>query len=282
VEIVRRVHSMKEVCRQARANGRRIGLVPTMGALHEGHLGLIRRTKEQADVVVVSIFVNPTQFGPLEDFESYPRDLAGDVDLCIGEGVDYVFAPQVEEMYPDGAETFVDVERLGQRFEGTSRPGHFRGVATVVLKLFEIVKPSVAAFGQKDAQQSIIVQRMVRDLMLEIEILVLPTVRDEDGLALSSRNRRLSESERVAARAVPRALEAARRAVAEGQRGSERILAAARAVLEAEPLVEIDYLALVDEEDLVPLAQIDGEALLLVAARVGGVRLLDNLVLGRA
>jgi pantoate--beta-alanine ligase len=273
---------MKEVCRQARANGRRIGLVPTMGALHDGHLSLIRRTKEQADIVVVSIFVNPTQFGDEEDFESYPRDLAGDVDLCIGEGVDYVFAPQVEELYPEGSATFVEVVGLGEPFEGASRPGHFRGVTTVVLKLFEIVKPNVAAFGLKDAQQSILVRRMVRDLMLDVEVLVLPTVRDEDGLALSSRNRRLSGEQRLAARAVPRALDAARQAVIEGQRGSERILAAAREVLEAEPAVALDYLELVDRESLRPLAQLDRAALLLVAVRVGGVRLLDNLPLGRS
>lgn len=278
MEIVRRIHSMREVCRQARANGRKVGLVPTMGALHDGHLSLIRRVKELSDIVVVSIFVNPTQFGPQEDFDSYPRDLARDVDLCIAEGVDYVFAPTGEEMYPEGSETFVEVERMSTILEGASRPGHFRGVTTVVLKLLEIVQPTVAAFGRKDMQQSVVVKRMVKDLMMEVEILVLPVVRDEDGVALSSRNRHLSPEQRRAARAIPQAMESAKQAVAEGQRQPEKVLAAARDVLEAERLLQLDYLVLVDPETLKPVTQVEGEMVLLVAAKAGEVRLIDNVL----
>lgn len=279
MEIVRRAHSMKEICRQARANGRRVGFVPTMGALHEGHFTLFRRVRELADIVVVSIYVNPQQFGPQEDFDTYPRDLAHDVDLCIAEGVDYVFAPSDEELTPVGSQTFVEVADLSSRLEGARRPGHFRGVTTVVAKLFQVVQPTVAAFGQKDAQQAVIVRRMVRDLMMDVEILVLPVVRDEDGVALSSRNARLSPEEREAARAIPRALEQARRVVAEGQRHPDKVLAAARELLEAEPRLSVDYLELVDPEWLEPVTRIEGEILLLVAAYAGTTRLIDNTLI---
>jgi pantoate--beta-alanine ligase len=279
MELVRRVHAMKEVCRQARANGRAVGFVPTMGALHEGHLSLIRRVKELADLVVVSIFVNPTQFGPSEDFERYPRDLARDVDLCIGEEVDYVFAPAVEEIFPADSLTWVEVAELSQRLEGASRPTHFRGVATVVMKLLQVVQPSVAALGQKDAQQAAIVRQMVRDLMLDVEVLVLPTARDRDGLALSSRNVYLSPEEREAARAIPRALEAARRAIADGQRAPDKVRAAARAVLEEQKLLRVDYVELVDPARLEPVTQVQGELLLLLSVYAGETRLLDNATL---
>ncbi len=270
---------MKEVGRQVRANGRRIGFVPTLGALHEGHLSLIRRVKELADVVVVSVFVNPLQFGPEEDLARYPRDLAGDVDLCIAEGVDYVFAPSAEEIYPAGSQTFVEVRELSGMFEGASRPGHFRGVTTVVLKLFEIVHPAVAAFGLKDFQQLAVVRRMARDLMLDVEVLGVPTVRDGDELALSSRNRFLSPEDRAAARAIPRALEAARRAVEDGLRLPDKVVAAARAVLDAEERLKVDYVALVDPHDLRSIEQIDRETVLLVAAQVAQTRLIDNTLL---
>jgi len=273
---------MKEICRQARGNGRKIGFVPTMGSLHEGHLSLIRRVKELADIVVVSIFVNPTQFGEGEDLKRYPRDLAGDVDLCVAEEVDYVFAPSDEEVYPKGAQTFVEVRDLSGIFEGESRPGHFRGVTTVVLKLCEIVKPTVAVFGQKDFQQAVVIRRMVRDLMLDVEILVLPTVRDDDELALSSRNRYLAPAERAAALAIPRALEAARQAVEAGARQPDKVVAAARAVLEAEELLSVEYVALVDVESLEPLDQIHGETVILLAVSVGKTRLIDNSILAPA
>jgi pantoate--beta-alanine ligase len=261
VEVIRRIHSMKEVCRKARSRGRRIGLVPTMGALHEGHLSLIRRTKELCDVLIVSIFVNPTQFGPREDYGKYPRNLAADVDLCIAEKVDYVFAPEAEEMYPSRAQTFVEVTEVARSYEGASRPGHFRGVATVVLKLFEIVQPTIAAFGQKDAQQTVVIERMAKDLMLDVEVLVLPTLRDENGLALSSRNRFLDGEQRQAALAIPRALAAAREVVAEGERRAGRVVAAAREVLEAEELITLDYVDLVDRERFERAEQLEGEIL---------------------
>jgi pantoate--beta-alanine ligase len=270
---------MMELCRKARANGRRIGFVPTMGALHDGHLQLVRRVREMSDLSVVSIFVNPTQFGPDEDLVRYPRDLAGDLDRCAAEHVDYVFAPAATEIYPPGAQTFVEVEELSRVLEGASRPGHFRGVSTVVLKLLEIVRPTVAAFGQKDYQQNAVIRRMVRDLMLDVEILVLPIVRDADGLALSSRNRFLTPQDRQAALALPRALAAAREAVTAGQRSGERIAEAARGVLEREPRLRIDYVAFVDRDTLEPLDHLAGEAVLLLAVYAGDTRLLDNGIL---
>jgi pantoate--beta-alanine ligase len=279
MDIVRRVHAMKDLVRRARAEGRRVGFVPTMGYLHQGHAALIRRIKQEGDVTVVSVFVNPTQFGPSEDFGRYPRDLARDSDLCIANGVDYLFTPEADEIYAPGASTFVEVAGLSSRLEGASRPGHFRGVTTVVLKLLEIVRPHVAAFGQKDAQQAIIIQRMVRDLLLDAEILVLPTVRDDDGVALSSRNVYLSAEERRAAGAIPEALRAAEEAIAAGERDPARIAAAARARLEAENLLRIDYVELVDTNLLQPVARVEGEMLLAVAVFAGRTRLIDNTII---
>ncbi len=279
MELVRRSRAMKDLARQAHGRGRRIGFVPTMGALHEGHLTLVRRVRELTDVVVLSIFVNPLQFGASEDFDTYPRDLTRDADLCVAESVDWVFAPGEEEIYPPGAQTTVEVAEISGRIEGASRPGHFRGVSTVVLKLLEIVRPDVAAFGQKDAQQTAIIRRMVKDLMLDVEILVVPILRDEDGLALSSRNARMSPDERRAALAIPRALEAARKLVEAGQRQAERIVAAAREALQAEPALSIDYVQLVDPTWFEPVTHVAGEALLVVAAWSGGTRLIDNTFL---
>lgn len=269
---------MKETARQARAAGRRIGFVPTMGYLHEGHLALIRRVRELCDLVVVSNFVNPTQFGANEDLDRYPRDLTRDADLCIREGVDIMFAPEATEVYPDGACTWVEVEGLSTRLEGASRPGHFRGVATVVMKLFAIVGPDVAAFGQKDAQQAILIQTMVRDLMLDVEVLVLPTVRDEDGLALSSRNIHLSQEDRRAARAIPRALKAAEEAMRAGERDAGAVEEIARRTLEAEPLLRVDYVAVVDTEKLQPASRLQDEVLVAVAVFAGRTRLIDNVI----
>jgi len=279
MDIVRRVRAMKEACAAARAHGKIVGFVPTMGALHEGHLSLVRRVKAQSDLTVVSIFVNPTQFGSNEDFTLYPRDLPGDADILAQEGVDVVFAPEPDEMFPPDARTFVEVAGLSDKLEGKSRPGHFRGVATVITKLFEIVTPHVAAFGQKDAQQALVIKTLVRDLMLNVEVLVLPTKREEDGVAMSSRNALLSAAQRRAARAIPRALEAAKAALAAGERDPGTILAAAKSVIEDEPLMQVDYVELVDSErlDLVPRAQ--GEMLLVVVAFAGTTRLIDNLVL---
>jgi pantoate--beta-alanine ligase len=277
MDVVRRVHAMKEIAARARAEGRRIALVPTMGFLHDGHLSLVRSARAGADLTVVSIFVNPTQFGPGEDFARYPRDLARDCDLLAGLGVDVVFTPEADEIYPAGATTFVEVAGLSEVLEGASRPGHFRGVATVVLKLFEAVQPHLAVFGQKDAQQCLVVRRMVRDLLLDVEVVVLPTRREDDGLAMSSRNVYLSPDERRAARAIPRALEAARAAVAAGEREAGAVLAAARAPILAEPLLRIDYLELVDAGSLAPLSRAQGEMLIVAAVFAGTTRLIDNL-----
>jgi pantoate--beta-alanine ligase len=281
VDVIRRVPSMKEWSRKARERGKRVGFVPTMGALHEGHLELVRRVRQLSDLVVVSIFVNPTQFGPNEDLASYPRDLPADVDLCIREGVDVVFAPEPEDLYPAGSVTFVDVFELSSRLEGESRPGHFRGVATVVLKLLNAVDPHVVAFGQKDAQQVIVVRRMLQDLMADVEMLVVPIVRDADGVALSSRNVRLSPEERKAARAIPKALEAAEAAVSAGEKDAAKVVRAAQAVLEQDPMLRVDYVALVDTDKLEPVTRIEGETLLALAVYAGAVRLIDNVLLGK-
>lgn len=250
-----------------------------MGALHEGHRSLIRMVNEGTDVSVVSVFVNPTQFGPDEDLATYPRDQAADVDVCVAEGVDYLFLPEVEEIYPPDASTFVKVGQLSDRLEGASRPGHFQGVATVVTKLLNIVEPHVVAFGQKDAQQVAVVERLVEDLALDVEVEILSTVRDEDGLALSSRNRNLSKEERTAAMAIPRALEASQRRADDGESDAEKIVEAARTVIESEPLLRVDYLELVDPKTFVPVEALAKEALLVVAVHCGTTRLLDNVLL---
>ena len=243
-----------------------VGLVPTMGAFHAGHLSLFRAARVECDVVVASLFVNPAQFAPAEDLARYPRNERRDAQLAEDEDVDYVFAPSVEELYPPGYETWIELERSAGVLEGEHRPGHFRGVATVCLKLFNLVRPRRAYFGQKDAQQAAVVKRMVRDLHVPVEIHVLPTVRDADGLALSSRNAYLSEDERTVARALPRALEAG----AQAYRAGADAVAAARVVLAAEPQLCADY---------VEIARLDGQLVLAAAARVGSTRLIDNVVL---
>jgi pantoate--beta-alanine ligase len=279
VDIVRRSRAIRDIVRRARENGLRVGFVPTMGALHEGHRNLIRLINERTDVSVVSVFVNPTQFGPGEDLESYPRDQAADVDVCVAEGVDYLFLPRPEEIYPPGAATLVRVDGLSDRLEGASRPNHFQGVATVVTKLLNIVEPHVVAFGQKDAQQVAVVQRLVADLFLDVELEILPTVRDKNGLALSSRNRYLSEEERTAAAAILRALHTAQRRVDDGESGAEKIIEAARTVIGSEPLLRVDYLELVDRKTFLPVQDLAKESLLVVAVHCGTTRLLDNALL---
>jgi pantoate--beta-alanine ligase len=261
----RTIAALRAALAPARA-GREVGLVPTMGALHGGHEALMRRARAECDVVVASIFVNPAQFGDGEDLDAYPRDEQGDIRTAEAWGADHVFVPSVEEMYPDGFQTWVDVERIAEGLEGAARPGHFRGVATVCLKLFNIVQPQRAYFGQKDAQQAALVERMVRDLDLEVEIRLVATARDEDGLALSSRNAYLTAGEREAARALPRALEAG----AAAHRTGGDATAAARAALAEEPRVEPDY---------VEVARLNGRVYLLAAVHAGGTRLIDNVVL---
>jgi pantoate--beta-alanine ligase len=264
-----------------REQNRTIGLVPTMGALHEGHLSLIHEARALCDVVVVSIFVNPAQFGPHEDFGSYPRDLTADAGILSEYNVDYVFAPPVEEIYPKGYSTYVTVEGLSGELEGASRPGHFRGVTTVVAILLNAVRPHFAFFGQKDAQQSIIIKQMVRDLAFDTEIVVLPTVREDSGLAMSSRNAYLDNEQRQAASVLHRALTQARAAYDEGEHNATHLVELVRSTIEAQPLARIDYVSLNDAENLQQLDRLDEErpALLSLAAFFGKTRLIDNVVL---
>ena len=276
---VRTVRELREVLAPERRAGRSIGLVPTMGAFHGGHLSLIRRAREQCDLVVVSLFVNPAQFGPGKDLEAYPRDEARDAALARAEGVDILFAPAVEEVYPDGFDTLVRVGGPTAGLEGDTRPGHFDGVATVVTKLFNIAGPDAAYFGQKDAQQTLVIHRLVRDLDIPVRIEVCPTVRDGDGLALSSRNAYLSAAERQRALGLIRALRAAEAALESGQIDARAILEAARGELDAHG-IEPEYLELRSATDLSPVERVNGSTLLAVAAKVGRARLIDNTVLG--
>jgi pantoate--beta-alanine ligase len=282
MEIIHTVEWMKQVARAACGEGRIVGLVPTMGALHEGHLSLVRAAQRQCRPVVVSIFVNPSQFGPGEDFEKYPRQMEADRDLLEELGVEYLFTPQPKEIYPAGFRTWVTVEGLSERLEGRSRPGHFRGVATVVLKLLEIVRPDYAYFGRKDAQQARIIRQMARDLDLDSEIVVCPIVRERDGLAMSSRNAYLSADERRSALALSRSLREVERQAARGERDAARLVAAMRRVLDAEPGVVTDYAEIVDADTFEPVVSLRRSCLALVAAFVGKTRLIDNLLIEEA
>ena len=279
MKVVRSVAEMKALARAWRRQGKRIGFVPTMGYLHEGHLSLVRESKRRADVTAVSIFVNPTQFGPNEDFQKYPRDLEKDTAYLEQGGADCLFYPAAADVYPPGYRTFAEVTGLQDKLCGRSRPGHFRGVATVVLKLFEIVRPDLAFFGAKDAQQVLIIRRMAADLDLDLEVVTCPIVREPDGLALSSRNAYLGPDERTAARALSTSLRWAERAAAAGERDAARLVAGIRAVLEAEPLARIDYVEAVDPESLEPVAAIRGEVLIALAVFIGPTRLIDNILL---
>lgn len=271
---------MRSLVREWQRAGKRVGFVPTMGALHEGHLSLVDVARQQCDAVVTSIFVNPTQFLPSEDLAKYPRTLEADLALLAARGVESVFAPSVEAMYPTGYSTFVEPPQVAVPLEGHCRPGHFRGVATVVLKLFEIVPADAAFFGQKDYQQSLVVRRMVRDLDVPIEIVVCPTVREADGLALSSRNRYLSPDERRQALAVSRALRAAREEAARGERSAAALRAIMRDTLHAAGIERIDYVAIADPETLDEVATLKRPAMALIACHVGTTRLIDNQPLG--
>jgi len=279
MEIVRTVSWMKQIGRAARHEDRVLGFVPTMGALHKGHASLIQAAKAQCAPVVVSIFVNPKQFGPTEDFQKYPRTLESDRALLESLGVDYLFAPPAEGIYPQGFRTLVNVEGLSIRLEGRSRPGHFQGVATVVLKLFEIVQPRFAYFGRKDAQQCRVIQQMAADLNLDTEIVVSPIVREPDGLALSSRNAYLSLDDRRAATALNRSLETLKAEINVGQRDAAHLIAAARRVLDSEPAVKTDYVEIVDAESLEPVTVLRNRSLALIAAHVGKTRLIDNALI---
>jgi pantoate--beta-alanine ligase len=302
MKLVKTIQEMKMYSHGTRAEGARLGLVPTMGALHEGHLSLMRAAKANSDVVVVSIFVNPTQFGPNEDLARYPRNLEGDCALLEREGVDVVFAPSAEEMYPEASPihqekstllaktarsgapsvdvTWVTVEGLSDRLCGKSRPGHFRGVATVVAKLFNIVKPDLAFFGQKDAAQVAVIKRMVRDLNIPVQIEVCPVVRESDGLALSSRNAYLSPDDRKMALVLHASLQRAQKLFDDGERDAAKIAAEAKKAFVWQPAVKLDYFEIVDPDELTPVETISRRSLVAVAAFVGNTRLIDNILLG--
>ena len=270
---------MQAFSRAVRRDGKRLGFVPTMGALHAGHLSLVKMARERSNCVAVSIFVNPLQFGPTEDFSKYPRTLERDCQLLEVEGVDVVFAPSVEAMYPTGAKTTVDVAEIGNRLDGRSRPGHFKGVATVVSKLFNIVQPDFAFFGQKDAAQVAILRRMVQDLNFDLEIVVGPIVREPDGLAMSSRNAYLDPRQREQALVLHRALMHIGQLFKSGERDVQRLMTAGKQVIASEPAAKFDYLEIVDLNTLEPVSDLSHGALVAVAAWVGSTRLIDNLIL---
>jgi len=281
MEIINRRQRMSSVARKIRREqDRTIGLVPTMGALHEGHLSLVREARRMCDFVVVSIFVNPAQFGPGEDYERYPRELTKDTALLTDYNVDYIFAPPVEEIYPKGFSTYVTVEGFSEQLEGAARPGHFRGVATVVTVLLNTVKPDFAFFGQKDAQQALIIKRLVKDLAFDSEIVVLPTVREDSGLAISSRNTYLSPDEQAAAGVIHRALTQAKATYKQGERSGGKIADVVRSIVESEPRARLDYVTVADGETLERLEKLDDRPVLIaVAAYIGKTRLIDNTVL---
>lgn len=283
MEIINRRQRMNSVARKVRREqDKTIGLVPTMGALHDGHLSLIREARRMCDVVVVSVFVNPAQFGPGEDFAHYPRDLTRDTAILTDYNVDYIFAPSAEEIYPKGFATYVTVDGLSDQLEGASRPGHFRGVATVVTILLNVVRPDFAFFGQKDAQQSIIVKRLVRDLAFDTEIVVLPTVREQSGLALSSRNVYLNPEEQQAASIIHRALGRARDAYESGERHAARLAGTVRATIESEPRARIDYVSVTDADTMERLDKLDDRPVLVaLAVHFGKTRLIDNIILNQ-
>lgn len=282
MEIINRRQRMASLARKLRRENKTIGFVPTMGALHEGHLRLVSEARQMCDVVIVSVFVNPTQFNDPKDLEKYPRNLTADAALLAEYQVDYIFAPSVEEIYPNGASTFVYVEGVTETLEGASRPGHFRGVATVVTILFNTIRPDFAFFGQKDAQQVIVIQKLTHDLGFETEIVVIPTVREENGLAMSSRNALLSLEEREKASVIFQGLKEAKLAFRNGERNALNLEQIVRNKIESEPLALIDYVTVVSAETLEPLDFIgDEQVLIAVAVKFGNVRLIDNTILNR-
>ena len=278
MQVIRTIAELRAWSRASRGAGKSVGLVPTMGALHEGHLSLVRAAKASCGAVAASIFVNPTQFGPNEDFALYPRTFDADCKLLEAEGADVVFAPTTAEMYPAAASTYVEVAGLSERLDGSSRPGHFRGVATVVAKLLIAAEPDCAVFGQKDAAQVAVLRCMVKDLGLPVELVVCPIVREPDGLAMSSRNRYLSTEERMQALVLSHALEAVQRSAQAGERRATALVEAAQQVFASEPEVRVDYIAVVDWATLEPVQEIGPETLFAVAAYLGTTRLIDNFV----
>ena len=278
MKVIKSIPALKSAVRRWKSKNRTIGFVPTMGYLHEGHLSLVRASKKKADVTVVSIFVNPMQFGPKEDFKTYPRDFERDAGLLEKEGIAVLFYPDAEEMYPGGYKTYVEVHDLQDKLCGRSRPGHFRGVSTVVLKLFNIVRPDYAFFGQKDAQQAIILRRMARDLDLDVHVEIMPIVREADGLAMSSRNTYLGPDERKAGLSLSRSLRQAKMRIDAGERRPAVILGAMKEMIAAEPLARIDYIEAVDMETLEPVKEISEGTLIALAVFIGKTRLIDNMI----
>ena len=282
MEIINRRQRIASIARKLRRENKTIAFVPTMGALHEGHLAIVKEARASSDVVIVSIFVNPTQFNDEGDLNRYPRDLTGDAALLAEFEVDYVFAPEESEIYPNGFSTYVYVEGVSEGLEGASRPGHFRGVATIVAILFNAIRPDLAFFGQKDAQQVAVIKRMTTDLGFETEIVVVPTVREESGLALSSRNRILSPEEREKASVIFQGLRDAKLAFKHGERNAARLIEIVQSRIEREPLATVDYVSIVDAATLEPVEKIgETETLIAAAVRFGSVRLIDNIVLNR-
>ncbi len=273
------IAEMKAACRQITRNGKTLGFVPTMGALHEGHLSLVRASKARCDVTAVSIFVNPLQFGPAEDLDKYPRTMERDSALLEQVGADLLFTPAVDEMYPQGAQTYVVVEDLSKRLDGASRPTHFRGVTTVVAKLFEIIRPDVAFFGQKDAVQVAVLRKVVDDLDMDVEIVACPIVREKDGLAMSSRNAYLTSEQRQRASVLYRSLLRVQTALDHGERDSAKLIEIGKHVIAGEPGVRLDYFAVVDPDRLEPVAEVSHCALVAVAAYLGATRLIDNVLI---
>ena len=279
VEVIPTVEQMQELAENLRRDGRRIACVPTMGFLHDGHLSLMRLAKRRADVLVVSVFVNPAQFGPEEDFETYPRNLDRDLELCATEDVDIVFTPKTGALYPDGYQSYVNLQHLPHHLCGLSRPVFFTGVATVVTKLLNIVRPHIAVFGEKDYQQLLVIRRMVQDLNFNTEIIGAPIVREKDGLAMSSRNAYLTPDQRPAALTLYRSLVQARKRVETGERDAAQILKEVRDLITAQPETDIDYLSICDPETLIDVERIDRPALMALAVKVGKTRLIDNTIL---
>jgi pantoate--beta-alanine ligase len=280
MKVIHKIHKMKTHARIMKKANRVIGFVPTMGYFHEGHLSLIRAARKQADIIVVSIFVNPIQFGPKEDFKRYPRDIKRDEELAKACGADVLFLPEKTGMYPPGFSTYVNVEKLTDGLCGNSRPGHFRGVTTVAMKLFEIIRPDIVYFGQKDAQQAFVIKKMIADLNMGITMKMMPTVREEDGLAMSSRNTYLTAPERKEALLVNGSLNLARDLIDSGEKDSKKIIKKMKDLLETAPALKIDYIAITDTRDLKEISAIRDEALIAVAAFVGKTRLIDNIIVG--
>ena len=279
MQIVKSPKKMQKICRELKRKGRIIGFVPTMGYLHKGHLSLVRIARKRSDILVLSVFVNPTQFGPKEDFNRYPRDFKRDrflLESRLGRG-DFLFAPQMKDMYPEGYLTYVNVDKTTHKLEGAIRPGHFQGVTTVVAKLFNIVQPDIAVFGQKDAQQAVVLKKMVDDLNYGIKMIIAPTVRERDGLALSSRNKYLSREERKQAKVLYQALRVAKEMIKKGERKVSKIASGMRTVINKQPLADVDYIAITDANSLELLNKLKGEILISLAVRFGKTRLIDNI-----